>query len=159
MIFHLLTLSSITTSIKQYNNIIIHQEFINLHHTSFIIHPIQAQNSNPLTPDIKHHEPNYKVRTPPLPWIEGRSTISGLNLRSCRFPLFPAACTFSSQSLFFYFFLSIISNNNKITLLFFIPYWDQINTLPYYFYSFKNKPTSNNIIILILFLHLINKSN
>ena len=91
-----LTLTYNTTSITQHHNIVLHQIFI-IHHHTYI--QFKNKQQSHLTPHIKHHKPNYKARTPALPWIEGRSTISGLNLCSCRFLLIPAASR-SSQSLF-----------------------------------------------------------
>ena len=36
------------------------------HEQNPIDHPIQEQKQQSSNPYIKHHEPNYKVRTPPL---------------------------------------------------------------------------------------------
>ena len=108
MSIHHLQLSYNTTSIKQHWDLIIHLKFINLHHTSSYTSNSRTRQKSPLTPHINHHEPNYKVRTPPLPWIESHSIIFRSNSRSAVFPLFPAASRSPSQSLFFYrFFLSI----------------------------------------------------
>ena len=92
----------------------------NLHHTSSYTSNSRTKQQSPLTPHINHHEPNYKVRTPPLPWIEGRSIIFRLNSRSAVFPLFPAASRSSSKSLFFYclFFLFLLTTIEQPIILY-----------------------------------------
>ena len=69
-------------------------------------------------PHTTHHKPNYRVRTPPLPWIEVCSTIFRLNsifLFFCNFHVLFLSSNPYSFSLTASSFLLVISNNNKIT--------------------------------------------
>ena len=69
-----------------------------------------------LTPHTNYHEPNYRVRTPPLPWIEGCSITFPVEFPFCLFPPFQQLSrSFSNPYSSYCFFFLVISNNNKIT--------------------------------------------
>ena len=91
-----------------------------------------------LTPHTNHHKPCYRIRTPPLPWIEGFSITFPVDFRSASFPPFQQLSRSISNPYSSYcFFFSIISNNNKITILFYLCFNGIETTTPsyYYFYS------------------------
>ena len=87
-----MTATTITYFRKSYqNDSITVYNSINFRTSTTIQYKHTSMNYTTQNPHIIHHKPNYRVRTPPLPWIGDRSII----------PIAPRCCHSSNLTLLF----------------------------------------------------------